>query len=222
MRRRSAAVLAGLATLLLGGCGVPETDVIEAGGPATVQVFPESSTGLVLFFRSPDGELMPVIRFLEGEFEAPDSPGAGTHTTVAALFAGPLPNERRAGLTDGLPELPGRNAVRAVPHPEGGVEVTLPIALGDLDDLAVRQLVCTIAFTEDDEGLTPVRLRGTDTALEPAVCDADVDLGRLPRPTTAPAASSPPGGQGGTGGSGGSGGSGSEGPSRAAPPAPRP
>ncbi|GGW27099.1 hypothetical protein [Streptomyces xantholiticus] len=204
MRRRSAAVLAGLATLLLGGCGVPETDVIEAGGPATVQVFPEASSGLVLFLRSPDGELMPVIRFLEGELEEPDSPGAGTPTTVAALFAGPLPNERRAGLTDGLPELPGRTAVRAVPYREGGVEVTLPIAVGDLDDLAVRQLVCTIAFTEDDEGLTPVRLRGTDTALEPAVCDEDIDLGRLPRPTTAPAASSPSGSQGGQGGRRGS------------------
>ncbi|UYQ61932.1 hypothetical protein [Streptomyces peucetius] len=205
MRRHPVAVLAGLAALLLGGCGVPETDVIAAGGPATVQVFPVSSNGLVLFFRSPDGELMPVIRFLDSGFESPESPespGASTPETVTALFAGPVENERTAGLTDGLPELPRGGLVRVVPDPQGGVEVTLPIVLGDLDHLAVRQLVCTVAFTEDTEGRTPVRLRGTDTVLEQAVCDADIDLGRLPRPTTVPAASSPAGGNGPSAGSG--------------------
>lgn len=186
MRRRSGMSLALLATLLLGGCGLQETDVIEAGGPATIQVYPQVATGLMLFFRSPDGELMPVIRLLEGEMTAPDSPGVETDKTVVALFTGPTEDERAAGLTDGLPELPRDALVRVVPHPRGGVEVRLPIALGDLDDLAVRQLVCTIAFTEEADGRGAVHLRGTDSALESTNCDADVDLGRLPRPTAVP------------------------------------
>lgn len=50
----------------------------------------------------------------------------------------------------------------------------------------MRQLVCTIAFSEDPEGLTPVHLRGTDGPLEQANCDADIDLGVQPRPTARP------------------------------------
>ncbi|WP_455354007.1 hypothetical protein [Streptomyces sp. SYSU K217416] len=185
MRRRPAAASSAfLAGLLLTGCGIQDTDVIEAGGPATIQVFPHSPSGMVLFFRSPSGELMPVIRFLEGEAESPESPGASTPKTVAALFGGPVGNERKAGLTAGLPPLPEGGRIDEAPHPQGGVEVTLPIALADLDDTAVRQLVCTIAFTHDAEGTTGVGLRGTDGTLGHTNCDADADMGRLPRPTT--------------------------------------
>ncbi|MFF3684504.1 hypothetical protein [Streptomyces sp. NPDC002187] len=186
MRRlRCAAALLAAAPVLT-GCGIQETDVVQAGGPATIQVFPQSSTGMVLFFRSPDGELLPVIRSLEGEFEDPQSPGASTGETLSVLFAGPAERDRAAGLTTGLPELPPGATLRAAPSDRSGVEVTLPIALGRLDDTALRQLVCTTAFSEDPEGLTPVHLRGTDGPLEQANCDADIDLGVQPRPTARP------------------------------------
>ncbi|MFD7441956.1 hypothetical protein [Streptomyces sp. NPDC059909] len=201
--RAAAAALSALAAAALTGCGIQETDVIEAGGPATIQVFPNSGGGLVLFFRTPQKELTPVIRYLEGENPAsPGNPDAGsedaenpgnrTAEAVTALFRGPQGKERAAGLTDGLPAMgPQAPVVRVMPPEQGGVEVTLPIALGGLDDLGMRQLVCTIAFSQDAEGLTPVHLRGTDGALEQANCDADIDLGLQPRPspTTLPSRS---------------------------------
>ncbi|MFF3326803.1 hypothetical protein [Streptomyces sp. NPDC002889] len=186
MRRLPAAVAALAAALALAGCGIQETDVIEAGGPATVQVVPHSPTGMVLFFRSPDGEPMPVVRYLEGEFADNRNPGTSTPETVAALFDGPIGNERKAGLTTGLPLLPLGRQVRVESGAEGGVVVRLPIALDSLDDTAVRQLICTIAFTEDAEGRSGVVLRGTDVTLGHANCDVDIDLGRLPRPTSVP------------------------------------
>ncbi|MBW1598527.1 hypothetical protein [Streptomyces sp. JJ38] len=203
-RRTSLPALSALAALLLGGCGVPETGVIEAGAPAEVEVYPYPPNGMVLFLRSLDGRLMPVIRFVDEALGAPDSaepslvdtpgPGVSTPQTLAELFAGPRPGERRAGLTDGLPEFPYEGVARSVSHPGGGVEVMLPVALAELDDLGVRQVVCTVAFTEDAEGRTEVRLRGTDVALPPAVCDAGVDLRGVPTPTATPTASSPPAG----------------------------
>ncbi|WP_351237599.1 hypothetical protein [Streptomyces sp. NPDC002133] len=197
MRRLSvtAAALTALASAALSGCGIQESDVIEAGGPATIQVFPNSQVGLVLFFRTSQKELTPVIRYPEGEGPGNSGiSGAGTAVpanrekrtaaAITGLFRGPQGKERTAGLTDGLPAMgPGGPDVRSMPPGQGGVEVTLPIALGGLDDLAIRQLVCTIAFSRDSEGLTPVHLRGTDGALERAGCDADVDLGVHPRPS---------------------------------------
>ncbi|MGW1884778.1 hypothetical protein [Streptomyces sp. NPDC001970] len=197
MRRLSvtAAALTALASAALSGCGIQESDVIEAGGPATIQVFPNSQNGLVLFFRTSQKELTPVIRYREGDGPGNlGTPDAGTAVpanrekrtaeAIIGLFRGPQGKERTAGLTGGLPAMgPGSPAVRSMPPGQGGVEVTLPIALGGLDDLAIRQLVCTIAFSRDAEGLTPVHLRGTDGALERAGCDADVDLGVRPRPS---------------------------------------
>ncbi|MBW1601079.1 hypothetical protein JJV70_02965 [Streptomyces sp. JJ66] len=190
MRRPRVAVLPALPALpalLLGGCAVPETDVIEAGGPAAVEVYPYPTTGMVLFFRSSEGRLMPVVRFEEDAPDVPteaDTPGVSTPETLATLFAGPLPGEREAGLTGGLPDFPSEGVARSVTHPRGGVEVTLPIALAELDDLAVRQVVCTVAFTEDAEARTRVRLRGTDTALPSAGCGVTVDLGGTPTSAT--------------------------------------
>ncbi|OII60448.1 MULTISPECIES: hypothetical protein [unclassified Streptomyces] len=196
MRRVAGALLAGCAALGLGGCDVPETDVIDAGGPATVKVVPRPSTGLFVFLRSPSGGLAPSVRYQDAATDLSDASGVSTAASwmVATLFAGPLPHEQEAGLTDGLPELPFEGVTRTEPLPDGGVEVTLPIALGDLDDLAVRQLVCTVAFAEDTEGSTPVRLRGTDRALARTVCGADLDLGALPgQPVPPTAGSAPPG-----------------------------
>ncbi|GAA4688033.1 hypothetical protein GCM10023347_49650 [Streptomyces chumphonensis] len=197
--RRAAplAACAALTALLLGGCGIAETEVVGAGDPAAFPVVPHPSTGL-LFFRTTDGRVTPVIRFLDEAFEeAPDMSGVPdvpevpgvtrTSRTVAALFAGPRGPEREIGLTDGLPDLP-ETPVRTEPLPDGGVEVLLPIALAGLDDLAVRQIVCTAAFAEDEEGRAAVRLRGADTVLPPAACEVDGEPAGAPTPTSGPGA----------------------------------
>jgi hypothetical protein len=82
MRRRVSAVAFAVAAVvpLLGGCGIQETDVIEAGGPASVQAFFDREYEMLLFLRSPDGGLSPVIRTTKpsagfgGEY---DEPGSG-------------------------------------------------------------------------------------------------------------------------------------------------
>ncbi|MFD3482764.1 hypothetical protein [Streptomyces sp. NPDC058665] len=204
----SGAVL--LLALQLTGCDIQSTDAIDAGGPATIQVFPSREDRTLLFFRS-EGALMPVAR--PGAYVPPQDPAdlsdqptadpatAGTKALVA-LFGGLLPNEREVGLTDGLPDLPDQ------PGDGGGdgggdgesprVELTkddrtlaiLPLALSGLDDTAVRQVICTVAFARDAEGSRPVLLRGTDGTMEPANCDADIDLGVQPRRAVAPPADS--------------------------------
>jgi hypothetical protein len=59
-RRRRFAVAS--AVPLLGGCGIQETDVIEAGAPASFQAFFDREYEMLLFFRSPGGGLSVVIR----------------------------------------------------------------------------------------------------------------------------------------------------------------
>ncbi|MFI6080848.1 hypothetical protein ACIBBB_07705 [Streptomyces sp. NPDC051217] len=197
-----------LAALLLTGCGIRSTDAIDAGDPATIQVFPSREDRTLLFFRS-GGALMPVAR--PGAYEPPPDPAnpsdqpatdprtAGTKTLVA-LFAGPLPAERAVGLTDGLPDLPDLpdlpggdrgEAPRVELTKDARTLATLPFALSSLDDTAVRQVVCTVAFARDAEGREPVLLRGTDGTLESANCDADIDLGVEPRPAFRPDADIP-------------------------------
>ncbi|WP_329031866.1 hypothetical protein OIE71_02770 [Streptomyces sp. NBC_01725] len=215
MIRLPAAVLPGaalpgaalLAALLLTGCEIRSTDAIDAGGSATIQVFPGGGGGRTLLFLRSEGALMPVAR--PAPYESSVDPGAAepptadpstTGRALAALFAGPLPDERAAGLTDGLPDLPGlpnplddqwdggsgESGFEVEVREDGPTSVTLPVALGRLDDMAIRQVVCTVAYARDDEGRGAVRLRGTDGALETTACDADIDTGSLPRPRTAP------------------------------------
>lgn len=220
MIRLPAAVLPGvvlpgaalLTALLLTGCEIRSTDAIDAGGPATIQVFPGGGGDRTLLFFRVEGALMPVAR--PGAYEVPVDPAAADPPTtdpstsgkaLVALFAGPLPDERAAGLTDGLPDVPGLPDLADSEGGEGGetggsgfeveqteagqTSVRLPVALSRLDDMAIRQVICTVAYVHDDEGRGTVRLRGTDGALEAAGCDADIDTGSLPRP--GPAQGSP-------------------------------
>lgn len=90
--RRVAAVLATLAALLpLTACGIQQTDVIEAGGPATIDVMPARESRMLLFFLSPDGVLLPVPRTLADEgfgagygsgiYDSPEAAGFGRSET---------------------------------------------------------------------------------------------------------------------------------------------
>lgn len=180
-RLRAAAALAAL--LPLAACGIQETDVIGAGGGATVDVLPARQIRMLLFFLSPDGLLMPVPRVVgdsgfgggyEGGQRGPDgaeeSAPPSTEKTVVALLSGPTPSERRAGLGN-EPSLPEPTTRISVTASGGRVEFALTAPLADLTERAAQQLVCTVAYAESDTGSVPVTLRGTDGTRAPARCD---------------------------------------------------
>lgn len=133
MTRRGpwAAAVALAALLPLAACGVRGTDVVEAGGAATVVVGPIPETRMLLYFVGPDGRPMPVAR--EVGYSSPDptsesgDPESGrtpydgfgpgyeidekdlhrsrvvTVKVLAALLAGPNEAEAAAGLATALP-----------------------------------------------------------------------------------------------------------------------
>ncbi|MGW1273824.1 hypothetical protein [Streptomyces sp. NPDC002491] len=181
--RRAAAVAVAVACAapMLGGCGIPETDVIEAGGPATVQAFLTPSTDVLLFFRSPDGMVRPVIRTVRIS-TVPVGSGAAhgssagqaaplvTERVVMMLLAGPQEEDRAAGLDTALPAaLPGV-PIRIGPAKDGTATARVPLALDGLDDTALRQLTCTIAYGLDVDGRTVVELTGRDGASTSGTC----------------------------------------------------
>ncbi|MEV4329232.1 hypothetical protein AB0K02_01580 [Streptomyces sp. NPDC049597] len=183
-RKRGRAVLAGLAAAVsLTACGIQESDVIEAGGPATVDVLPAREVRMLLFFYSPQGTLMPVSRYTGEPFgdDAVERPRPSTAKTVAALLNGPSPEEEGYGLRSAV-ALPALASAPEVEPGRGTVVVTMAARVFDLTGAARRQLVCTIAYAEDAEGQTEVTLRGVDGTLAPARCDA----GSGPAPTDVP------------------------------------
>ncbi|KAB2588057.1 hypothetical protein [Streptomyces arboris] len=178
--RRAAALAVAAAVPLLGGCGIQETDPIEAGGPATVEAFYNRDDDMMLFFRTPDGGLNPVLRTVRssagfnGDYVEPGSatpPGPPrTEKTVLALLAGPREEDRAAGLTTALPlALPG-TTVTVKTTPGGTVTTDLPFPLKDLDTTARHQLTCTIAYSRASDGKVVVKLRGQDGASSSDTC----------------------------------------------------
>lgn len=179
-RAVAAVALAVAATApLLGGCGIQETDVIEAGGPASFQAFLDRDHDMLLFFRSPDGGLSTVIRttqppgaeFASGD-QNPDDPTGPvpTEKVVLALLAGPREDDRAAGLTTALPTIRPGGTVKVEPSSNGRVTTHLPLALKPLDKTALRQLTCTIAYSRDVDGQVVVELRGQDGTSRSGTC----------------------------------------------------
>lgn len=137
-RRRAAAAAALAGLLSLTACGIQGSDVVEAGGAATVLVAPNPESRMVLYFVGPDGRSMPVAR--DVGFGGPETTFASDHPgddrvpydgfgsgyevdeavlrgsrvagnkVLAALLAGPNQAEAAAGLTTALPHVAG------VPH----------------------------------------------------------------------------------------------------------
>lgn len=75
-RRRAAVFAALLALTALPGCGIQKTDVVEAGGAATVIVGPIPEERIVLYFLGPDGKSMPVARDPRNPDPIPGSPSS--------------------------------------------------------------------------------------------------------------------------------------------------
>ncbi|MFJ3308762.1 hypothetical protein ACIPSA_38110 [Streptomyces sp. NPDC086549] len=171
-RARSTAVraLAACATTaaLLTGCGVRETGVVEAGGPATIEVYPNQQQRLLLFFLTSSGHLTPVTR--EAPRNDQSRPDAGTvdgRKLLSMLFAGPIDTETAAGLHTELPRLSGHVERKS---DRDGVTIVLPLAVRSLKASAVRQIVCTTAYAENGDGRAEVTLGGTDGTLPPTRC----------------------------------------------------
>ncbi|WP_097886403.1 hypothetical protein [Streptomyces sp. st140] len=184
-RGLATAVVAAVGVPLAGGCGIQNSDVIEAGGPATVEAFLNRDADMLLFFRSPDGGLSPVVRevrpsagfgdeYIEPGAVARDPSGpagpAPTEKVVLALLSGPGEADRAAGLTTALPALREKEAVQVEVASDGGITARLPLAVQDLDATAVRQLTCTIAYNQAKDGRGVVTLRGQDGAQRTGSC----------------------------------------------------
>ncbi|MCZ0979511.1 hypothetical protein O1L60_11640 [Streptomyces diastatochromogenes] len=142
MNRRKTA-LALLAMASLAACGIQESDVVEAGGAATVAVTPPPEFRMVLYFLGPEGQPVPVVRETGQPLPTRRSPGwprdgrraaedrglgsghqaygqSGTAAfadkAISALLAGPAGADTAAGLTTGLPH-PTRPGRRRTPRP---------------------------------------------------------------------------------------------------------
>ncbi|MCX4650384.1 hypothetical protein AB0407_11220 [Streptomyces microflavus] len=199
--RRTArlAALLALAGAPLTGCGIQETAVVEAGRPVVADLLPPREGRVLLFFISPDGELLPVPRIVERPWlsgtAGPDGSSAGSDVVrgedgrggtpltgeemseplpplaaVTALLAGPDKAERRAGFRN-APSLP-RTASAADRIVTGGptVEVNLKLRVTRLTARARDQLVCTAAYAAHAQGAVSVSLVGQDGRLAPAEC----------------------------------------------------
>ncbi|WMX47245.1 hypothetical protein [Streptomyces roseicoloratus] len=192
--RRTAAVLCLPA---LAACGIQGSDVVEAGGAATVAVEPTGGTKLMLYFVGEDGQLMPVTRSLglavgpssdlsliddNGRVLVPhyeiDGPGdyrIATDTVLRTLLEGPDEEERAAGLTTRLNlHGAGEPHVRREQFRDGrpALSIRLATRVQDFDTVAHQQLVCTAAYAEGYGGAATVLVTGTDGALPETRCEA--------------------------------------------------
>ncbi|MFJ7418407.1 hypothetical protein ACIQXD_07295 [Streptomyces uncialis] len=186
------ALAMALGAVPLAGCGVQATDVIEAGRPPTLYVPSGYENWMLLFFRAPDGRLLPVARSRTG-VAGDQSPPPYSPKALAALFMGPQPEDRDLGLSTALPEaagwaqsgpthqLDGRGGAKKPPE-DDTTEVFLSVRLSALDDTAVQQVICTVAYADSIDGSRRVVLRGTDAVMEPAGCGVDVNWDDVPRP----------------------------------------
>ncbi|AWW39088.1 hypothetical protein [Streptomyces cadmiisoli] len=134
---RVTALLAGLAAALTpAACGVPPSDVIEAGEPASGMRAPGPTpsvpSAVSLYFLS-DGVPTPYPR----KIGDPADLGA----VVSLLFAGPTDGEAGTAVT----ELPHLTDAPGVTAGSGGISVKLPDDVAPLSRPAMLQLACTVA-----------------------------------------------------------------------------
>ncbi|MFG2664730.1 hypothetical protein ACGFY6_10850 [Streptomyces sp. NPDC048387] len=155
----AAALLVPLLTAT--ACGIKPTGVVESGAAARVTV--ARAGAAMAYFVTPDGLLAPAPQ--------PEYTQGGPRRSVIGLLRGPGPAEREAGLGSRVPVVEGEAAEAGVSVTvTDRLEVRLPFPVAGLDPLGRRQLVCSALSTVDPR--YGVVLRGTDTALDPARCDA--------------------------------------------------
>ncbi|MFF1278032.1 hypothetical protein ACFVZC_32320 [Streptomyces marokkonensis] len=133
MKRSRWLPLPGLAAaLMLTACGVPPSDVIQAGAPASGMI--DSEPVVISLYFLDDGDPAAYPRTIG----AP----ADFRTVLDKLFDGPTAEEARTATTE-LPHLSG-TADASVGN-SGEVSVELPEDVTPLSHPAMLQLVCTVA-----------------------------------------------------------------------------
>ncbi|KJY35369.1 MULTISPECIES: hypothetical protein [unclassified Streptomyces] len=166
MTRVRTAAAAGAALLLGGllltGCGIKPTGVIESGDAAKV-VFPDPHTKGTVYFVTSDGRLFPVPER--------EQPAESPVSVLMRLLIGPLDKEKAAGLETRVPAPADRKPPFGLSSSivsEEVMEVRLPFAVAGLSETARRQLVCTAASVDPQYAVV---LRGPDTSVGPARCN---------------------------------------------------
>ncbi|MFG2988709.1 hypothetical protein ACGFZK_05285 [Streptomyces sp. NPDC048257] len=165
--RALAATALACCSLLLAGCGIKTTGVIESGHAATVKV-PGAGQSTVLYFLSKEGD-----RLVPAPFTLFDGYTVAPAALVRLLLDGPGGRAAEAGLTTALPRVPAGKGDQVTVTPyaqERGMTVHVPFPVGDLPELARNQLVCTVGVSAVADTLSPVILQGTDTTLPSAEC----------------------------------------------------
>ncbi|MER5885498.1 hypothetical protein ABT160_16840 [Streptomyces sp. NPDC001941] len=120
--------------LALTGCGVSTTGPLRVGPAAAGAHSPGAdSYAAALYFFSPYG-LWRVLR--------PSDAPVGPQAAIDLLLEGPDREERERGLISLVPPMKGQ--VNAVPS-RGAVDISLPVRIAQLENVAVSQLACTAA-----------------------------------------------------------------------------
>ncbi|WUD77347.1 hypothetical protein OG937_39405 [Streptomyces sp. NBC_00510] len=159
---RVAALTAGLAAVLtLAGCGVPPSDVIEAGAPASgmFSAAPEPvvATPVSLYFLL-NGDPTPVGRKLADPSDVA--------AAVRLLFAGPAGGEADKVTTE-LPHL--AVAPEVTVGKTGLVSVRLPEGIPPLSHPAMLQLACTVSHVGGASATLPSVSGGGGAPASPSV-----------------------------------------------------
>ncbi|MGA4983655.1 hypothetical protein ACPB9I_16585 [Streptomyces cellulosae] len=158
MRRRLGA--AALLTMLT-GCGVPTSDVIEAGAPASGIPGPAPTEAVA------EPATAPLFFLTEGELTAyprPAGDAADLTSLIRLLLEGPNEKERATSATTDLPRL---SEAPSVTLTDGAtITVSLPNTSTPVSRTALLQLTCTIhyaamPFVHPSGGTPRLRLTGT-------------------------------------------------------------
>ncbi|MDX2706435.1 hypothetical protein PV350_26815 [Streptomyces sp. PA03-6a] len=162
---RVAALTAGLAAgLTLAGCGVPPSDVIEAGAPASGMFYapdPAVAAPVSLYFLL-NGDPTPVGRKLADPSDVA--------AAVRLLFDGPAGGEADKVTTE-LPHL--AVAPEVTVGKTGLVSVRLPEGIPPLSHPAMLQLACTVSHVGGSSATLPSVSGGGGAAASPSVAVRD-------------------------------------------------
>lgn len=141
MRREARLFLACMGLTALTGCGVPTSDVIEAGAPASGMPGPSPTTDV------PEPATVPLFFLTDGELTAyprPATDAADLTSVVRLLLEGPNDKEAALSATTDLPRLSGAPTVTVTDGHT--IRVTLPDTPTPVSREALLQLTCTVRY----------------------------------------------------------------------------
>lgn len=125
----------------LAGCGVPTSDVIEAGAPASGMPGPPPTTD------APEPATVPLFFLTDGEptaYPRPATDAADLTSVVRLLLEGPNEKEEAMSATTDLPRLSGAPSVTVTDGHT--IRVILPDTPTPVSRAALLQLTCTVRY----------------------------------------------------------------------------